>query len=123
MGFLTTAAKEAYRFIRYGAKLGKTAPNGTKVYKRFGKTTAINNAGKITRQTTRVKTAPFTTRTEAVDYLPFGETKKSTSILIRDGNNFKYGDRIWTDTKGETHWNSWDCSNEGKIKILKGCLG
>lgn len=83
---LAKGAKSAYRFIRYGKQVGKTAKNGSAVYKKGGVTTGLSKDGKVIRQIQTRQTGKNTTETVSKTPIPFSE-------------DYRYSRRITTNTK------------------------
>ena len=119
MGFFSKMIVGAYRYIRYGKQLGKTAKNGTKVYKRAGKTTAIDNSGNIKRTTQKKRFNKYTSETTAIDYLPFDQQRVGVSRVTRDGNTFSSGINWRKEPYKTEQYNDWHVDNNGNINVRK----
>lgn len=118
MGFISGIATDLYRYIRYGGQFGKTANNGTKVYKRFGRTTAINANNEVIRTTQKRKVNDFTMETKVIDYLPFNQKKVGFSRVTRDGDIFQ-GGLNWQEPFNPKKVNAWNVSLDGKVYKIK----
>jgi len=86
-------AKSAYRYVRYGKQVGKTAKNGTKVYKRGGTTTGVDANGKVIHQAKTFKKDKYTTETHIHKPLPFDGSKNTR--IVKDYEN----GTIWSVSK------------------------
>lgn len=82
---LLKLAKYAYRFVKYGKQIGKTAKNGNEVRKSIfsngKKLTGLDKDGKVLRTSKTIKTGKFSSITTVVTPKPFG-AKDVTEIRI-----------------------------------------
>lgn len=126
---IAKAAKSAYRYIRYGKQIGKTAKNGTKVYKRGGTTTGVDANGKVIHRAKTFKKDKYVTQTNIHKPLPFDWSKNIE--ITRDYENgtiwsvSRTTDRFGTERESRIlqSWRDENGAFHGAIDFDKSGLG
>ena len=104
MGIIGKIVTSAYRYIRYGRQIGKTAVNGTKVYGR-GKInrTAIDAEGRVTRTIRNTGSDKYTQRTQVTDHYANGTSRVANIRKSSDAdgiNKWYSADMSYIDRNG-----------------------
>ncbi len=104
--------KSGYRYIKYGKQVGKTANNGSKVYKRGGTLTGVNKNGEVIGQVKKVKTGKYQETHYTKRPIPFAhyaDKYKRTELRItqsKSGTDYLKANRTSTQNldKGDADW-------------------
>lgn len=106
---ISKVAKAAYCFVRYGKQVGKTAKNGSKVFKRSGILTGVSKDGKLLGQVKMVKTGTNQVTHYTKHPIPYTDRFKMTELRIMQNRDdihyFKANRTASLDLrKGDVDW-------------------
>ena len=103
--------KSIGRYIRFGKQIGKTAKNGTKVYKRGKSLTGVDKDGNVIRTVKKFKSGENQITTVTKTPIPFesnGRQIVTESKLTQTRDGTSYIKNAWETDHGGGHYDIYD---------------